>query len=120
MKPSQTRSSIGNSSAIRPNDKSIEFLEKNDFVVIDENDRIMFNDKRKIIILRDLYKNEVISRNHYPLQYQCVFDELLKKGILYSESTLFTRPEIDYLNYLLNRSEYVNGLEIRNKYIHGM
>ena len=35
-------------------------------------------------------------------------------------STLFSQPEIDYLNYMLNRSEYCNGLEIRNRYVHGI
>lgn len=34
------------------------------------------------------------------------------------ESTLFSIPETNYLNYMLNRSEYSNGKDLRNKYIH--
>ena len=33
-------------------------------------------------------------------------------------NTLFSKPEADYLNYVLNRSEFSNGLDLRNKYIH--
>lgn len=34
------------------------------------------------------------------------------------EDTLFSRPEQDYLNYILNKSEFSNGLDLRNKYSH--
>ena len=30
----------------------------------------------------------------------------------------FSKPEQDYLNYILNKSEFSNGLDLRNKYIH--
>ena len=67
-----------------------------------------------------MYKNDVISKQHYSVSLQKDIDELIEKGVLVQESTLFSRSEIDYLNYMLNRSEFVNGLEIRNKYIHGI
>jgi len=35
------------------------------------------------------------------------------------ESRLFTRPESDYLNYMLNKSTFSNGLDLRNRYAHG-
>ncbi|MFR8104544.1 MAG: hypothetical protein ACLU8F_05665 [Clostridia bacterium] len=44
---------------------------------------------------------------------------MISEGILKSESTLFSRSEIDYLNYYLNKSEFNNGLDLRNMYIHG-
>ena len=44
---------------------------------------------------------------------------MISEGILKSESTLFSKPEIDYLNYYLNKSEFNNGLDLRNMYIHG-
>ena len=34
--------------------------------------------------------------------------------------SLFSIPECKYFNYILNDSQFVNGLEIRNKYIHGV
>ena len=30
-----------------------------------------------------------------------------------------SRPEADYFNYYLNKSEFNNGLDLRNRYIHG-
>ena len=46
-------------------------------------------------------------------------DALVQKGILRFESTLFSKPEQDYLNYCLNKSEFVNSLDLRNMYGHG-
>ena len=32
--------------------------------------------------------------------------------------TLFSGQEQNYLNYVLNKSEFSNGLDLRNKYAH--
>lgn len=97
-----------------------DYLENFDIVYIDENGKIQFKNINYVIILKDLYINEVISKRHYPLELQQVIDELIEKDVLIEESSLFSRPEVDYLNYMLNRVEFINGLEIRNKYIHGI
>lgn len=34
------------------------------------------------------------------------------------ENTLFSKPEQDYLNFALNKSEFSNGWDLRNKYCH--
>jgi len=34
------------------------------------------------------------------------------------ESTMFSRPEHDYLNYILNKSTFNNGMDLRNRYSH--
>ena len=73
--------------------------------------------KPKIYILDDLYKHEFISI--YKLnEYKMVIDPLIDSGKLYVKDTLFTKPEIDYLNYELNKREFSNGLDLRNKYSH--
>ena len=100
--------------------KLFDYLENFDIVYIDENGKIQFKNINYVIILKDLYINEVISKRHYPLELQQVIDELIEKDVLIEESSLFSRPEVDYLNYMLNRVEFINGLEIRNKYIHGI
>ncbi len=89
-------------------------------VIIRDDERIELGDKSKLAILRDLYQNDVISRWHYPPKAQEAILDFLEKGVVETRSTLFSQPEINYLNYLLNRSEYSNGLEIRNRYIHGI
>ncbi len=35
------------------------------------------------------------------------------------ENTLFTIEERKYLNYYLNKKEFSNGMDLRNKYLHG-
>ena len=34
------------------------------------------------------------------------------------KGTLFSRPEQDYLNFMLNKAEFSNGFDLRNRYIH--
>lgn len=85
-----------------------------------DDEKIILQDKMKIMILKDLFENGVISQKHYPSNANSAFCDFIEKGIVETKSTLFSQLEIDYLNYLLNRASYNNGLEIRNKYMHGI
>lgn len=69
------------------------------------------------IILKDIYFNEVLCLSYYK-EYTSIVDEMIKNGHLRAESTLFSIPEQKYLNYMLNKNEFTNGPELRNKYIH--
>lgn len=40
-------------------------------------------------------------------------------NLIIYDNTLFSKPEIDYLNYVLNNSSFDNSLALRNKYQHG-
>jgi hypothetical protein len=42
-----------------------------------------------------------------------------KQEMIIFENTLFTKEERRYLNYYLNQKEFSNGLDLRNKYLHG-
>ena len=88
-----------------------------DYLVIKDG-YIHFADLSLILILRDLYENDVISYWHIPPVYQHIVDKLCQNGALRFESTLFSSVEIDYFNYVLNKS-FCNGLDLRNKYVHG-
>ena len=91
-----------------------------DLIAIGDDGKILLKNKAKLAILRDLFEYDVISQWHYPLDAKEAISDFIEKGIIETKGTLFSQPEIDYLNYLLNRSEYSNGLEIRNRYIHGI
>lgn len=52
-------------------------------------------------------------------QYQLIIDEFLSNGRLESKSSLFSQPEIDFLNYLLNNKDFDNSKGLRNKHEHG-
>lgn len=72
---------------------------------------------KRIRVLEDLYEHDVICIHHSTAV--SVLDEMISKGDLRVANTLFTEPERDYLNYILNKSEFSNGLDLRNKYVHG-
>lgn len=41
------------------------------------------------------------------------------ENIILFDSSLFSKPEQAYFNYFLNKSEFTNGLDLRNSYLHG-
>ena len=89
------------------------------YLEVDENGYLKFKNIERIIIFKDLNYNEVVCYWKYPIKYRNEIDKMISEGILKSESTLFSKPEIDYLNYYLNKAEFNNGLDLRNMYIHG-
>lgn len=99
---------------------AFENMSSYDLISITDDGKIIPKDKVKLSVLRNLYQNDVISQKHYPTDSIYAINDFIEKGIVESRTTLFSQPEIDYLNYLLNRSEYSNGMEIRNRYIHGI
>ena len=96
----------------------IDWLVKRELLLID-NDYIKIRNESLIHIYADLYFNEVISYWRYPKHLRNIIDSLIESGILYSESTLFSKPEQDYFNYYLNMSEFIDGFDIRNSNLHG-
>lgn len=95
----------------------IKWLLKNKFIII-KDEIVQFRDIIEIEILRELYFNEVISYWYYSNKERCCIDYLENRGIVEFKNTLFSKPEAEYINYLLNKKEYNNGLDLRNKYSH--
>ena len=44
---------------------------------------------------------------------------MIEGGFLYINDSLFSKNEQDYFNYYLNKSEFVDGYDIRNANLHG-
>lgn len=99
--------------------KSFEYLVQHGIIEFSKDDDIRIKDYRKVGLLKDLYNNEVISRWHHEKPEQEVLDDWVDQGIVVEKSSLFSTPEADFLTYML-RSEYNNGLELRNRYLHGV
>ena len=81
----------------------------------------------EIALLKDLYDHDVTCLQYYSpyignIDVRTPFFEIINRrvadGDLTVESTLFSKPEQDYLNYVLNKSAFSNGLDLRNKYSH--
>ena len=70
-------------------------------------------DEKIIRILKDFYENNCICNKSYLKQ----LDNL---NIQYTYvDKLFSDSEIDYLNFILNKKQFSNAYNLRNKYIHG-
>lgn len=87
-------------------------------IVIEQSDGYLKLNGPKAFILKDLYDHDVICPQYYDDELKKVIDEWIRNGNLRLESSLFSEPEQDYLNYELNKSSYSNGLDLRNKYAH--
>lgn len=85
-------------------------------ITISEDGYISLNDER-ISILSDYYNNDVIRTSKFNDSSE--FQRLVDNNDFVIESSLFSRPEQQYINYMLNKKEYSNGEDLRNKYIHG-
>lgn len=91
----------------------------NHYYIYQNKNGFLKSDINIISIIDDLYFNDVLSYHHLDKSKQKMIDILLEKGLLKYCNKLFSKPESDYLNYIFNKSDFSNGLDLRNKYIHG-
>ncbi|MDF2985221.1 MAG: hypothetical protein K0R50_731 [Eubacterium sp.] len=94
----------------------VEWLISREILTQNENGSLSLNISIAFI-LKELYENEVICPL-YCEKLKALLDELQTMGDIKYESTLFSKPEQEYLNYMLNKSEFSNGHDLRNKYLH--
>tara|TARA_B100002049_G_C16027510_1_gene353043 strand:- start:8 stop:1066 length:1059 start_codon:yes stop_codon:yes gene_type:complete len=80
--------------------------------------KIQFKNIGQIVLLRHLFSTEALSYYHYDEKLQAIIDDMVTAGWLVRETSLLTRPEASLFNYYLNQSEFSNGLDLRNRYIH--
>ena len=97
----------------------LNYLIEKGFISVDINDFIEITNPVRVQIFKDLYENEVGSFYHYPIDYQKEVNQMVAENIVNFESSLFSKPEQAYFNYFLNKSEFTNGLDLRNSYLHG-
>lgn len=71
-----------------------------------------------LINYHDLFMNDVVSFWKYSKHERSIIDALEIRKVIEFESSLFSRPEQNYINYTLNKSQFNNGLDLRNKYSH--
>lgn len=97
----------------------LDYLIDKGFVNIDGNGFIQITNPARVIVFKDLYLNDVASFYHYSFELRQEAQQMESEKIIYFDSSLFSKPEQAYLNYFLNKSEFTNGLDLRNSYLHG-
>lgn len=70
-------------------------------------------------VLFDMYYYGCVSYPYCTKNEKKLIQTMLEQKEVEIESSLFTRQEKDYLDYILNVQQFINGPEIRNRYVHG-
>lgn len=98
---------------------SLDYLTERGLIKVDNKGLIQISNFERVLILKDLYENEVASYYHYEINFQNEAKKMEAENFILFETSLFSRPEQSYFNYFLNKSEFTNGLDLRNNYLHG-
>lgn len=69
----------------------------------------------RVFILFELYHKQVLCLNYIESRE---IKKLIASGELIEENTLLSRPESKYFDFILNKAEFSDGLDLRNKYLH--
>ncbi|EMS72218.1 hypothetical protein, partial [Ruminiclostridium cellobioparum] len=96
---------------------NINWLIEHQYLSMDE-EYLTFSNDLLILLLKDLYFNDVITYWNYTEDGKRIMDELECRNVIEFESSLFSRPEQAYINYFLNKRQFNNGIDLRNKYSH--
>ncbi|WP_313305417.1 hypothetical protein [Empedobacter sp.] len=99
--------------------REIEKLINEKFLLINKQGYINIENDIKIFIVGQLHFNEVLNYWNYPKLIRDEIDNMLEQKLLRYENTLFSVSEKNYINYYLNKKEFTNGFDLRNKYMHG-
>lgn len=83
-----------------------------------DDEGILHVNKARATVLKDIFYKEVLCYSYENYRKELI-DKLIECNDLRFESSLFSKPEQDYLDYMLNNSKYGNGPALRNKYVHG-
>ena len=81
--------------------------------------RIRIARAEQFLILRSLFATEGCSYFHLSERGRAEVDAMVERGWAVRRSSLLTEAEGKYFNYYLNKVDFSNGPELRNKYLHG-
>ena len=97
----------------------IDNLISEEYLFVDTNGFVRIKKMIELFIIGKISIDEVVSYWHFSKSIRDVINEMETKGLVYFKSTLISESEQSYFNYYLNKSEFTNGLDLRNKYVHG-
>lgn len=86
---------------------------------IDQGGFVEIGDHVKVIVAGKLRNSLNMSYWHSGPALRLEIDRLIDDGLLTAYSQLYTRAEVSYFNFFLNKKEFSNSMDLRNKYLHG-
>ncbi|GAA2165505.1 hypothetical protein FHX52_3882 [Humibacillus xanthopallidus] len=81
--------------------------------------RLRIRSAEQFIILKALFDTRAASYYHLSEAGRAEADAMTERGWTTRQSSLLTEAEGQYFNYFLNKVDFSNGPELRNKYLHG-
>lgn len=98
---------------------AVEKYIEDGYLIENQNGFVKIHKVLELFVIGKLYKDEVISYWHFPLGIRTVIDHMKEEGLIYFGKTLFSESEQKYFNFYLNKSDFTDGFDLRNKYLHG-
>ena len=96
--------------------KDVEWLLSRNTLKI--SNKILTPNKKRCKLLYDLYRRGVFCPYYHP-SIQQTLDELERRNEIIYDKKLFCKQEVAFLNFILNKAQFSNGIDLRNKYSHG-
>lgn len=96
---------------------NVDFLIDKEILSLDKEKNICYS-TTLLRLMYDLYSNEVVC-TFYWNSCSKEISFLRNHEMVAFQSSLLSVPEQKYFNYIINKSEYDNSRELRNKYAHG-
>lgn len=81
--------------------------------------RVRIANAEQFLILKSLFATQACSYYHLSERGRAEVDAMVARGWVTRRSSLLTEAEGQYFNYFLNKVDFSNGPELRNKYLHG-
>lgn len=98
---------------------SLDWLVEHDFVKVNDDNEIVLVNRNRTLLYYNIHVNGVVVTSKLPDKLKLEVENLLNEGALVAENTLLTRQESNHIDYYLNKSNFINGYDLRNKYLHG-
>lgn len=98
---------------------SLDWLIERDYVTVNDGNEIVLVNRNRTLIYYYIHINGVVVTSKLSNALKKEVDKLLNERVLVSENTLLTRQESNYIDYYLNKKNFINGYDLRNKYLHG-
>lgn len=111
--------------------EDVLFLIQKGLISVDSNEDMFITKQQNLClcILFFIFQYDAITYHnmldyglskYYNLEiYQETINDLQSRGIVYSDSSLLSKSESDFFDYVFNDSKFDNSIGIRNKYNHG-
>lgn len=98
----------------------IDYLIENGYLEVTSEGYLNIKNVPKVEVLHKLYKELEISYYHCTPEERVEIDKFVNDGWLKYDEYLLSPNERHFINFYLNNAEYSNGLQLRNKYSHGV